>query len=468
MNSTTKHGCARPVVRTPTLRRQGKPMSDDETKTGRSYQVRADLRPPRYVSMVCLVGAAGFFAVAWVLAYIAASDIIAYFYQPRVLAVVHSLTLGWISLTMMGVLYQFIPALTKRRVSWPGGAIWQVVLFIAGAIGMVVSFWFGRLEYTAWSAAVEAVAILLFVAQILPALLGARRTDATTIGVFFAAVFYATTATLGLLYAWDKLYGFLGGSVLSNIAAHAHFGLVGWVTLTICALSYRVVTAFLLPTTPLPESARSQVVALAIVVPTFGVALLARSRWAVVPALAGFGCMLWYVVILVQIARTRRMPIDWTMRHIVAALIHLFAGLLCGISLFVIDPHSNIGSRLAATYGLLVLVGWISNYIVGIGSRMAPPLIGLGPEPLLVGGSAAAVFVLLNGAVATMTVSILVNSPLGLRAAILALFVSAFVLIGHLVKRIYVSKSGDAARPRPTSNRAGASFRSRRVESPAP
>jgi len=391
-----------------------------------------------------LASAAVFFAVAWVLAYIAAADVTAYFYQPRVLAVVHSLTLGWISLTIMGVLYQFIPALTKRKVSWPGGAIWQIVLFIAGAIGMVASFWFGRLEYTAWSATAVAVAILLFAGQIVPALVGARRTDATTIGVLWAVVFYAMTAMLGLLYAWDKLHGFLGGSVLSNISAHAHIGLVGWVTLTICAVSYRVVTAFLLPTRPLPKSARAQVVVLVIVVPALAAALLARSRWAVVPALVGFGCMLWYATILFQIVHSRRMPIDWAMRHVVAAVMHMLAGLLCGILLFVIDPHSSIGSRLTAVYGLLVLVGWISNYIVGIGSRMGPALTGYGPEPLLVGRSAATVFFLLNSAVVAMAVGLVAGSESTFRGAVLALLAVGLIVIGNLGRRISRRSVADA------------------------
>ncbi len=411
-------------------------MSGRETGDVRSYQVADELRPPRSVSVVCLAGAAAYFAAAWVLAFIAANDVVEYFYQPRVLAVVHSLTLGWTSLTIMGVLYQFIPALTKRRVAWSGGAMFQVALYLAGVTGMVVSFWVGRLGGTALSATLVAAAILLFAAQIVPPLLGARRADATAVGVLCAVLFYATTALLGLTYAWDKVFGFLGGSVLSNIAGHAQFGLAGWVTLTICAVSYRVVTAFLLPTTPSPAAARWQVLALAGVVPILGIALLARSRWAAAPALAGVACLVWYAAILFRIAQTRRMQIDWAMRHVVAAMIHLFAGLLCGLLLFAVDPHSSLGSRLATTYGLLVLVGWISNYIVGIGNRMAPPLMGLGRDPLLVGRSAAAVFVLLNGAVVIMAGSLITANVLVFRGSVLALGAVGVVLVSSLAKRI--------------------------------
>lgn len=417
-------------------------MTKGGAETGRSYQVGAELRPPRLVSAVCLAVAAAFFVGAWILAYVAAPEVTQFFYQPRVLAVVHALTLGWISLTIMGVLYQFVPALTKHRVSWPGAAIGQVVLFAAGSAGMVSSFWFGRLERTAWSATAVFAAACLFVAQIVPGLVRARRTDATVIGVLFAQVYLVATALLGLLYAWDKVYGFLGGSVLSNIAAHAHLGLVGWITLTICAVSYRVVTAFLLPTEPLPKAALSQIVTLAAVVPLLIAALLARSRWAVLPALAGFGAMLWYAAILAGIARTRRMPFDWAMRHVAAAVLSLFTALLCGLLLFAVDPQSMLGNRLTEVYGFLLLVGWISNYIVGIGTRMAPGVMGMGSTPLLSEGRAALVFILLNGGIIAVALGLLGGSVAGLRLAVLALLAAALLFIASLARRALAGKSG--------------------------
>jgi hypothetical protein len=382
-------------------------MMEGKSETKSSYQVSRALRPPRIVSAACLVMGATSFVGAWGLAYVAAPDVNEFFYQPRVLAIVHTLTLGWISLTMMGVLYQFVPALTKHPVSRPGGARWQVLLFAAGSFGMVVSFWFGRLEEAAWSATVVAIATLLFTAQIAPGLVRAPRIDGTVVGILSALVYFSATALLGMLYTWDKVHPFLAGSVLSNIAGHAHLGLIGWITLTICAVSYKIVTAFLLPTEPLPRSARLQVFSLAVLVPLLVGALPLRSRWAVLPAIAVFAAMLWYGAILAKIAQTRRMPIDWAMRHVVAAVFH--------------------------SYGLLLLVGWISNYIVGIGSRMAPGIIGLGGTPLLSGPHAALVFVLLNGGIVAVAVSLLTGSARGLRLAVLAPLGAALLFIASLV-----------------------------------
>ena len=417
---------------------------EDKSETKRSYYVSGALRAPRIVSAACLVMAATSFVGAWVLAYVAAPEVVEFFYQPHVLAIVHTLTLGWISLTMMGVLYQFVPALTKHPVSWSGGAVWQVLLFATGSLGMVVSFWFGRLEEAAWSATAVAIATLLFAAQLAPGLVRAPRVDGTVLGILCALGYFAATALLGMLYAWDKVHPFLAGSVLSNIAGHAHLGLIGWISLTICAVSYKIVTAFLLPTEPLPRSARRQILSLAALVPLLAGALLLRSRWAVLPAVGVSAAMLWYGAILATIARTRRMPIDWAMRHVVAALLNLFAALLCGLLLFVVDPSSAFGTRLAAVYGLLLLVGWISNYIVGIGSRMAPGIMGLGGTPLLSGHRAALVFVLLNGGIVAVAASLLAGSAAGLRLSVLVLLCAALLFIASLVMAV----SGRHASPK--------------------
>jgi hypothetical protein len=224
--------------------------------------------------------------------------------------------------------------------------------------------------------------------------------------------------------------------VLSNIGGHAHLGLLGWVTMTICAISYRMVAAFLLPTVPVPEAARRQILLLAGSTALLVVALLLRSPLALPAALLVAAAMAWYAAILVGLARVRRMPIDWSLRHVFTALVHLAVAALAGLSLFVVDPGSELGSRLTLVYGLLLLVGWISNYIVGIGTRMAPGLMGLGPAPLLAGWQQPAVFWLLNGGVAAVAASIVAGSAPALRVAVLLPLAASLLFVAAVARRV--------------------------------
>jgi len=313
------------------------------------------------------------------------------------------------------VLYRFVPALTKQAVRRPWLARVQVATFLIGASGLVSHFWIGHLSGLAWSAGGLVLSIMLLLGLLLPLLLRAPQRDATVIGITVALVSFLGVALLGLLYAIDKVHPFLGGSVVSNIAAHAHLAVLGWVTLMICAVSYRMVAAFVLPEQVLPAPALRQVVSLSVLVPVLVVAILLRS-WLVTPlALLTAGSLAWYASIILRLLRTRRMPIDWSMRHVQAALAHLGAAAACGLVFVLgVDVGSSFGAHLAVAYGVLGLFGWVSNFILGMGTRLAPGLAaasGLTPAPLFAPRSQAVIFSCFNLGVLGIAGGALCASP---------------------------------------------------------
>jgi hypothetical protein len=285
-----------------------------------------------HVPAVCLAVGTVSLNTGLFLALCASEDIQTFFYQPRVLAVMHSLTLGWISLAVTGVLYRYVPTLTKQPLRWPWLGRVQVGAFIAGVMGMVAHFWIGRLNGMAWSAGVVFLSIILLVVLLLPLLLRAPQYDATVIGIGTALFSFFGVAGLGLMDAIDKARPFIGGDVFSNIAAHAHLAVLGWVGLTICAVSYRMIAAFALPEVLFPRPARLQVLSLAVIVPLLVAALLARSTLDMPLAVAAAASVLWYVVIVLRLLRTRRMPLDWSIRHVQAAMVHLCIAVVCGLA----------------------------------------------------------------------------------------------------------------------------------------
>lgn len=397
------------------------------------------LRPPVQISAVCFALSALSFVVGWALAAVAAADIEGFFYQPRVLAVTHTFTLGWISFAIIGVLYQFVPSLTKQPIWWTKAAPYQVGLFAAGSIGIVAHFWMGRLAGMEWSAGVVLISVLLLVALMLPSLARASRFDATLIGVTAALIYFLGAAVLGTLYAIDKLHPFLGGTVLSNIAGHAHLALLGWVTLMICAVSYRMIAAFALPEVLLPRAARYQIIWLICVIPMLLVTLLLRSRATIIVGLFAAGTLGWYGFIIWRLLRTRRMPFDWSMAHVVAALVHLTGAVVCGFALLVaVDPGSELGNRVVITYGVLALIGWISNFIVGMASRMTSGLVGRGAKPLLSNAGRGVLFALLNGGILAVIGAALSGALGALRVAALVPLAAglwfAQALLGRLMQ----------------------------------
>ena len=303
------------------------------------------------------------------------SRMVEFFYQPPILALVHTFTLGWITASMMGVMYRYVPALTRRPIAYPRTAMVQLALYIVGVIGMVSHFANGIWAGVWFSAAILIVSIALFAANMMPCLYPRLGRGVAETGMFLATCFLLVAASIGFVLALDKSLNFLGGDVLTNLAGHVQFAAVGWVTLTICAVSYRMLPAFLLPTMTLPRSAAWQLWALAGATLASGVTLLAGLPGAMLFSLAIVAAMLGYIATIARLVRARRMPIDSTARHAVAGIAWLVLALLSGVMLAAIGPQGAAGNRLAAAWGAMGLLGWISNFIIGMSYQLFPGFV---------------------------------------------------------------------------------------------
>jgi hypothetical protein len=303
------------------------------------------------------------------------AEIVDFFYQPPVLALVHTFTLGWITAAIMGVMYRYVPALTRHPISYPRVAMWQLALFIIGTIGIVSHFVNGIWVGTWFSAGILIVSAAMFAANMIPCLYPHLGRGVAETGMFLSICFLFVAASIGFVLSLDKTYNFLGGDVLTNLASHMHFAAVGWVTLTICAVSYRMIPAFLLPTIRVPKSAMWQLWTLAVAASALGVTLLLGLPGAIFWSFAIAAALLAYMITMGRLMRSRRMPIDFSARHALAGIIWLVLAIVFGLILIVIGPQGLEGSRIASAYGAMGLLGWISNFIIGMSYQLFPGFV---------------------------------------------------------------------------------------------
>jgi len=319
--------------------------------------------------------AVAFFAVGVAAMPFVIADVASFFYQMRPLALVHTFTLGWITAAMMGVMYRYVPALTHHPVPYPRMALVQLVLYVIGVSGMIAHFeigiWLGL-----WLAAIVVViSVLMFAAEIIPCLWAQVGRGVAETGMFLGVCFLVLAASIGLTLGLDKTYDFLGGSVLTNLSSHVHFAALGWVTLTICAVSYRMLPAFLLPRIELPAAAIWQLYALTIGIIGLGVTLLTGVAGATLWSSVIAASLLAYIFTIGRLVRTRRMPLDWTSRHAICGVFWLVIAIAMGLALTVTGADGEYGSRIASAYGVMGLLGWISNFIIGMSYQLFPGFV---------------------------------------------------------------------------------------------
>ncbi|MGC1678226.1 MAG: hypothetical protein WA740_11920, partial [Candidatus Binataceae bacterium] len=298
-----------------------------------------------------------------------------FFYQAIVIAVVHTFTLGWITAAIMGVMYRYVPALTRVPIRSPRLAYAQLAIFTIGVAGMIVHFaigaWVGL-----WLAAIAVVvSLVMFAANIVPCLWRHFGRGVAETGMLLAVGFLLIAAALGTILGIDKTFDFLGGNVLTNLSAHVHLAAVGWVTMALCAVSYRMLPAFLLPKATLPRHAIWQLYALAAAVSALAVSLFFGLGGETIFAIAIALAMGWYIAIIARIVATRRMPMDWTPRHALVGAASLAIALALGITLTIFGGDSVWGARIAPAYGVAGLLGFFSNFIIGMSYKLFPAFV---------------------------------------------------------------------------------------------
>ena len=298
------------------------------------------------------------------------------FYHPKMIALVHLLTLGWISGSILGSFYVVAPlALT---IPMPAG--WRdwagFAAFSAGTTGMVGHFWIGTYDGMAWSAGLVLAAI---------AHLGwraARGLSASAVawpvGLHVRLAFFNILAAgvFGILIGLDRTRGFLGISPVAATYAHAHLAALGWAVMMVMGLSYRLIPMML----PSAMPAGRSLAASAVLMET-GLALLVLavlSGWPLVPA-AGVLILCGLAAFILQIMRTavRRLPRppalprrDWSIFQVHAAFIWLLVASVLGYAVSRAGAEPDLAR--AWFYGTAGLIGFLAQIIIGMHGRLVP------------------------------------------------------------------------------------------------
>jgi hypothetical protein len=292
-------------------------------------------------------------------------------YHPRAIALVHLVTLGWISGSILGAFYIVAPL--ALAMPFRAGRLDAVAcaLFWAGTAGMVGGFWIGRYDAVG-IAALPVLAALGFVgARALRGLGSSRIPPGVKLHVGLAFANIVGAGALGVALAINRLTADLPWSPLSLAVAHGHLAVLGWATMMIFGVAYRLIPMFVpaaMPSGPLAASA------VLLEVGTLGL------TWSIVTGGSG---LVWAIVVLAafasffrqvrRIVRERRpRPVDlpardWSTWQTHTALLYLFAAAVLGVWLAAGGP-----AGLAWAYGIAGLLGFVGQMIAGIQGRLLP------------------------------------------------------------------------------------------------
>ena len=294
---------------------------------------------------------------------------------PRVLAIVHLVTLGWITASILGSLFLVGPIALRVRFEATWLDYGAFGLFAAGTAGMVVQFWMSGQGEVAWSTAVVGTGLLLAVVRVLSRLEGAGGPRSVKAHIVLALVNLLGAATLGMLIAFDRDHRILSGGVLSNVAAHAHLAAIGWATMMVVGVAYRLLP-MVLPA-QMPAGPRLWFTAALLETGVIGLVITllrgAGLSWIFALAIASGLATFFAEVARMHRRRRPRPPVlrtpDPAVLHAVAAFMCLGIAVGMGLRLTVAETFSP---QFVLAYGVFGLVGFLAQIVVGMEGRLLP------------------------------------------------------------------------------------------------
>jgi hypothetical protein len=397
----------------------------------------------------------------------------AYHYNQHVIALTHLMVLGWMASVVMGAMYQLVPVALETKLYSEKLVRWHLACHLIGCAGMVWMFRSWNLKQVGHFGGVLVLGIGLFFYNLARTLRRVPRWNVTATAVASALLWISCTALAGLCIVAGKSVNDLesGSSAaglsqpllwvlhgvgrlmarfdpMSAMHAHAHLGVVGFFTMLIVGVSYKLIPMFTLSEVQSQGRATASIVLLNLGLAGSLFTILFRSQWKPVFALVGLIALLLYGRELVAILRARkRSGFDWGIRYFLTAISLLLPlSMLSVVLSWPSLPLNRLTGQLETLYGFVGLVGVVSFAIVGMLYKIIPflvwygrysPHIGKAKVPSLAdlySGQLQAIgyWAFLLGLALTGVALILGSEP-GVRVGSAALLVSISTLVANTV-----------------------------------
>lgn len=355
-----------------------------------------DKAPVLTLPMPYIVAALLSFAALGTLAVVAAGNLAQFYFSPAVLAVTHVATLGWGTMIVMGAMYQLVPVVQGVPIRHERLGKIGFWIFAWGALELVAGFWAWRMWEIALGGTLLLVGVGLFLYNMACTLAAVRQWNITGRFIVVALSYFTLTASLGILLALDKQFHFLGGVEMFNLAGHAHLGALGWFTLTIMGVSYKLVPMFSLSHGSDDSLARIILIAVGVGLAGLSLALITGADQVTVitfGSVTALGIYLFAYDTRRILRRRLRKPLGLALSYYVIAVGYLVAGTTFGLTLGLglWEGRLSLNAQ-ALIYAYLGLGGWVSLTIMGMLHKIVPFLVwfnrysskaGREPVPLL-------------------------------------------------------------------------------------
>lgn len=319
------------------------------------------------------------FLVATVLLFTSSHVFSQHYFQPQILAITHTMALGWGTMIILGASHQLLPVLIEGKL-YSNTLAYLTFAFAASGIPLLVfSFYTFNLQWPAqYGALLINTAILLYLINVAASIAQSRHRNIQAVYILTAGVWLFITTLTGGLLVYNFSYHILPDHSLHYLSLHAHVGIVGWFLLLVTGVGSRLIPMFLISKyssdkilwwiyTLINAGLLSFIFIFLYTIRAF-LYLAPVSLIAIALCLFGYYCRKSYQL------RIRR-HVDGQMKISLLSVLMMIVPLLLLVVIIGRLLLSSTNMLWALAYGFAVFFGWLTAIILGMTFKTLPFIV---------------------------------------------------------------------------------------------
>jgi hypothetical protein len=301
------------------------------------------------------------------------------YFVPRLLALVHIVTLGWVVNTIIGATFQLVPVALQVPIASERLGRWLFPLYLLAVIALIVGFWLFDTRLLVLAGGLILLSGLVYLYNMARTLARVKSWDPIAVHIAVSFGHMGLVGLLAVLLILHNRFGLLGPAFLPTLKTHVLLAVVGFVSVLTMGVAYKLIPMFTLtedlwsPSLSWAELGLVHLGLAGLIVSFYAPGVPWLGWLGAIALLGGVGLFGWQIVFLY--AGRRRRVFDIAMPFTLAGTAWFLLAVLIGSLAMVGLLPASVDLWKALAY--LLLLGWMGQMILGMMYKITTFLVWL-------------------------------------------------------------------------------------------
>ncbi|MBS1683093.1 MAG: cytochrome C oxidase subunit I [Bacteroidetes bacterium] len=390
-----------------------------------------------------------------VMLFSSSSNFLGHYFHPHILAITHTIALGWGTMIILGASHQLVPVMVEGQLYSNRLATISFWLAAIGIPLLVYGFYQFNMGWPAkWGGRFVVLAILAYLINLGMSIYKSKNENVHAVFIFTSVVWLFLTAFFGLALVYNFTYSLMPNDSLHYLPLHVHAGVVGWFLLLVIGVASRLIPMFLIS-----KYSNAHLLWRIYWLINGGlicyVLLFYLNQMQTLILIPGF-CLLIAILLFVfycyrAFKQRMRKQVDEQMKLSLLSVIMILVPIaLLFLIISIQHTDSETEKTLPLTYGFVILFGWITAIIFGMTFKTLPFIVwnkvyhlraksGKSPNPKdlfnhTIFNSMSLIYII---GFISFALGLLIREAMLLKTGSLLLLISALLYNWNVVKVVY-------------------------------